>query len=69
MVYFMEPGAIEVTGDTATSVAYTHEVYEDPMKDGQLVRCTGRYDDRLVKREEAWLFIHRAYRIIHEERG
>lgn len=69
MVYFMEPGAIEVDGDTATSTGYTHEVYEDPHNDGQLVRGTGRYDDRLEKREGQWLFTYRAYRIIHEERG
>lgn len=31
MVYFMEPGSIEVTGDRATAVAYTHEVYQDPQ--------------------------------------
>ena len=69
MVYFMEPGAMEVDGDTATSEGYTHEVDEDPMNNGQLVRGTGRYDDRLEKRDGKWLFTHRAYRIIHEERG
>lgn len=69
MVYFMEPGSIEVDGNTAAAVAYTHEVYEDPHNNGQLVRGTGRYDDRLEKRGGKWLFTHRAYRIIHEQRG
>ena len=69
MVYFMEPGAIEVEGDRASAVAYTHEVYEDPQNNGQLVRGTGRYDDRLEKRDGRWLFVKRSYRIIHEERG
>jgi hypothetical protein len=69
MVYFMEPGSIEVDGDRATAVAYTLEVYEDPHNNGQLVRGTGRYDDKLEKRGGKWLFTHRAYRIVHEQRG
>jgi len=68
MVYFMEPGAIEVDGNTARAVAYTHEVYEDPAN-GDLVRGHGRYDDQLEKREGRWLFTRREYRIIHEDRG
>jgi len=68
MVYFMEPGAIEVSSDTASAVAYTHEVYEDPSN-GQLVRGHGRYDDQLEKRDGQWVFTRREYRIIHEERS
>lgn len=66
MVYFMEPGAIDVDGDTATAVAYTHEVYQHP-ETGKIVRGAGRYDDKLEKREGKWLFVERAYRIIHEQ--
>ncbi|MGI9362396.1 MAG: nuclear transport factor 2 family protein [Parasphingorhabdus sp.] len=66
MVYFMEPGAIEVDGNKAKAVAYTHELYQHP-ETGKLVRGTGRYDDQLEKREGQWLFVHRAYRIIHEQ--
>lgn len=68
MVYFMEPGAIEVDGPRATAVAYTHELYEDPAN-GALVRGHGRYDDVLEKREGRWVFTRREYRIIHEQRG
>lgn len=68
MVYFMEPGAIEVDGDRATAVAWTHELYQDPAN-GQLVRGHGRYDDRLEKRDGTWLFTRRDYRIIHEQRS
>lgn len=66
MVYFMEPGAIEVDGDKATSTAYTHEVYQHP-ETGKIVRGAGRYDDKLEKRDGQWLFVERAYRIIHEQ--
>lgn len=68
MVYFMEPGSIEVTGDTAKAVAYTHEVYEDPST-GELVRGAGRYDDELEKRDGKWVFTRRDYQIVHEERS
>ena len=68
MVYFMEPGAIEVSGNRATAVAYTHELYEDPAN-GELVRGHGRYDDVLEKRDGQWLFVRREYRILHEQRG
>ena len=66
MVYFMEPGSIVVDGERATAVAWTHELYQHPAT-GKLVRGTGRYDDVLEKRGGQWLFVHRAYRIIHEQ--
>ena len=68
MVYFMEPGSIEVDGDRAKAVAYTHEVYEDPAN-GELVRGHGRYIDELEKRDGKWLFTKRIYAIVHEQRG
>ena len=67
MVYFMEPGAIEIDGNHATAVAWTHELYQDPAN-GELVRGHGRYDDKLEKRDGQWLFTRRDYRIIHEQR-
>ncbi|EED34230.1 conserved hypothetical protein [Luminiphilus syltensis NOR5-1B] len=66
MVYFMEPGAITVDGDRAEAVAYTHEVYQHP-ETRKIVRCTGRYDDKLEKRDGQWLFVYRAYGIVHEQ--
>ncbi|PEQ14444.1 DUF4440 domain-containing protein [Novosphingobium sp. PC22D] len=63
MVYFMQPGAIEVEGDKARAVAYTIEIYDDPAT-GKRTRTTGRYDDELEKRQGRWLFTRRAYRSI-----
>jgi hypothetical protein len=68
MVYFMEPGAIEVEGNKAKAVAYTHEVYEHP-ETGELIRGHGRYDDELEKRDGQWVFTKRVYAIVHEQRG
>lgn len=66
MVYFMEPGAIEIDGNRASAVAYTHEVYQHP-ESKKIVRGTGRYDDVLEKRDGQWLFVRRAYGIVHEQ--
>lgn len=66
MVYFMEPGSIVVVGDRAKAVAYTHELYQHP-ETGKLVRGAGKYDDELEKRDGRWLFVRRAYRILHEQ--
>ncbi|RYD60097.1 MAG: nuclear transport factor 2 family protein [Sphingomonadales bacterium] len=66
MIYFMQPGAIEVQGDRATAVAYTIEIYDDPQT-GRRTRTNGRYDDILEKREGRWLFVRRAYRAIFND--
>lgn len=66
MVYFMEPGSIEIDGDRARAVAYTHELYQHP-ETGKLVRGAGKYDDELEKRDGRWVFVRRAYRILHEQ--
>jgi SnoaL-like domain len=68
MVYFMQPGSIEVDGNKAKAVAYTIEIYDDPANDGQRVHANGRYDDQLEKRDGRWLFVRREYRIMHEDR-
>jgi hypothetical protein len=67
MVYFMQPGAIEVSGNHAKAVAYTIEIYDDPAT-GQRVHGTGRYNDTLEKRDDRWLFTRREYAIVHEDR-
>ena len=64
MVYFMEPGAIEVEGDQATAVSYTNEIYQDP-ETRKIVRSYGRYDDTLEKRDGRWLFTRRDYTVMY----
>ena len=66
MVYFMQPGAIEVTGDRATAVAYTIEIYDQPGT-GKRIHGTGRYADQLEKRDGKWVFTRREYAIMLEE--
>lgn len=66
MVYFMQPGSIEVDGDRATAVAYTIEIYDQPGT-GKRIHGTGRYDDELEKRDGKWLFTRRNYGIVFEE--
>lgn len=64
MIYVMTPGAIEVSGDRASAVAYTSEIYDDPQS-GKTLRARGRYDDELRKIDGRWLFTRREYRIMH----
>lgn len=66
MIYFMQPGSIEVDGDRATAVAYTIEIYDQPGS-GRRIHGTGRYDDELERRNGKWLFTKRSYRIMLEE--
>ncbi len=66
MIYFMQPGSIEVSGNTAKAVAYTIEIYDDPVS-GKRIYATGRYVDDLEKRAGQWLFIRREYRTVHAE--
>ncbi len=66
MIYFMQPGAIEVDGDRARAVAYTIEIYDQPGT-GKRIHGTGRYDDTLEKRNGKWLFTRREYQIMLEE--
>lgn len=66
MVYFMQPGSIEVDGNRATAVAYTIEIYDQPGTNKR-IHGTGRYDDELEKRDGKWLFTKRNYGIVFEE--
>jgi hypothetical protein len=63
MIYFMQPGSIEIAGDSATAVAYTIEIYDDPSS-GKRIHATGRYDDELERRDGKWLFTRRSYRTV-----
>jgi ketosteroid isomerase-like protein len=66
MLYFMQPGSIEVEGDSASAVAYTIEVYDDPDS-GKRIHTTGRYNDELRKIDGQWRFTKRAYRTVFAE--
>lgn len=63
MIYFMQPGSIEIDGDRANAVAYTIEIFDDPTS-GKRIHATGRYDDQLERRDGKWLFTRRSYRTV-----
>jgi uncharacterized protein (TIGR02246 family) len=65
--FFAVPGAIEVSGDTATARSYTQEILV--TTDGALRKIVGAYDDALVKRDGAWLFARRSYNVLHDEKA
>ena len=66
MIYFMQPGSIEVDGNHAKAVAYTIEIYDQPGTNKR-IHGTGRYEDELEKRDGKWLFTRRSYRVLHED--
>ena len=63
--FFGAPGAIEIVGDRASCRVYTQEILVD--HDGTVRRIVGDYDDELVKRDGAWLFASRTYKILHDD--
>lgn len=63
MVYFMQPGAIVIDGESATAVAYTIEIFDDPTTKKR-IHTTGRYSDELMKTNGKWLFTRREYRTV-----
>lgn len=66
MIYFMQPGSIEVDGDKANAVAYTIEIYDDPAT-GKRIHTTGRYIDELRRIDGAWKFTRRSYRTVYAD--
>ncbi|PZQ56623.1 MAG: nuclear transport factor 2 family protein [Novosphingobium pentaromativorans] len=58
------PGAIAVSGDSATMRSYTSEVYD---QDGVTMRDRGVYEDTCVKIGGRWLFKSRSFRNIHRQ--
>ena len=63
--FFGNPGHIVVDGDTAEARTYTTEHLE--KTDGSFMRIYGAYDDKLVKRDGAWVFKMRTYNVLRME--
>lgn len=63
--FLVSIGMIRVDGDTAEARTYVSEVYEEPetLKDKRARAC---YNDKLVKRDGAWLLKSRSFTIIHQ---
>jgi uncharacterized protein (TIGR02246 family) len=62
--FFVQPGAIEVDGDSATGRVYTNEVLED--LDGNLRRIVGQYEDQYVRQNGNWAYQARKFVILKE---
>ncbi|MEU6841838.1 nuclear transport factor 2 family protein [Streptomyces sp. NPDC046716] len=59
------PGAVSVSGDTATGRAYLSEVIR--MRDGAAHLNHGIYHDRYRRTPHGWRFTERVYEIRHRE--
>jgi ketosteroid isomerase-like protein len=62
--HWVQPGLIEIDGDTATARFYVQENIKDG--DGNTFRVVGVYDDEVVRTDEGWKFkvrnFHAMYR-------
>jgi ketosteroid isomerase-like protein len=67
MAFFAEVAAIQVHGDAASARAYCHEILF--LKDGGVRKIIGAYEDRLVRRDGAWLFARRDYKLLGDAGG
>ncbi|EJL24829.1 nuclear transport factor 2 family protein [Novosphingobium sp. AP12] len=64
LAFFAMPGAIAVTGDTATARCHVREIVR---RGGEVSKLSARYDDELVRHEGRWTFARRTYVMNIEE--
>ncbi|MEM1103780.1 MAG: nuclear transport factor 2 family protein [Pseudomonadota bacterium] len=64
--FVASPGAITVTGETATARFFVKETLVS-AGDEAVRRVEGRYDDELQKKDGGWVFTKRAYQILHDQ--
>ena len=65
MVFLVQVGSIEVTGDQAKTRSYCNEILR--FKNGGVRRLVGKYEDELRRVDGNWLFAHRNYEVILDE--
>lgn len=65
MGFFSEVAAIEVDGAHATARSYCQEILQ--LKNGDLRRLVGTYNDELVLDNGDWLFARRTYEVLFGE--
>ena len=64
VVFQAAPGAVDVTGNTATGRVFVSEVLQP--KGGERRNVQGRYDDTYVKVGSDWCFQTRRYQVLAE---
>ena len=63
VLHWVQPGLIEVNGDTATARFYVQENIKDA--EGNTFRVAGVYNDELVKENGAWKFAVRNFATLY----
>lgn len=63
VLHFVQPGLIEVSGDTATARFYVQENIKD--SNGDAFRVVGVYNDELVREDGAWRFAVRRFNVMY----
>lgn len=63
VLHWVQPGLIEVDGDTATARFYVQENIKDA--EGQGFRVAGVYNDELIREDGQWRFAVRRFSVIY----
>ncbi len=63
VLHWVQPGIIEVNGDTATARFYVQENIKDAQ--GEMTRNAGVYNDELVRENGAWKFKKRVFSTLY----
>ena len=63
VLHWVQPGMIEVHGDTATARFYVQENIKDAQGDG--FRVAGVYNDELVRENGEWKFSVRRFSVLY----
>ncbi len=63
VLHWVQPGLVEVSGETATARFYVQENIKDA--EGNSFRVAGVYNDQLVKEHGAWRFALRKFDVLY----
>ncbi len=63
VLHWVQPGLIDIQGDTATARFYIQENIKDAA--GDAVRVAGVYNDELIKEHDAWKFAVRRFSVMY----
>jgi ketosteroid isomerase-like protein len=62
MAFITQVGSVEVDGERATARCYCLEIFR--LRDGDVHKLVGMYDDELVRASGDWLFARRGYQVL-----
>ena len=65
MAFFVEIGAIQISGEHAKARSYCREIMH--YRNGSTLKVVGMYEDELIRADGVWLFTQRNYQLLSNE--